>query len=103
MNNNMAMTIVTCGEYHAVLYLHTSANPPPELWNEGLVRITELKRKLGGDVSKVRTLAVSDGGAPNTLQRSALFADLLEGKGKSAGVTSQLSNRLLRGPPQSLG
>ena len=97
MNNTMAMTILTCGEYHVSLWLHTSANPTPEQWSQGVERIAEVKRKLAGDVNKFRTLAISDGGAPNTVQRGALFTDLLEGKSKAAGVTCQLSNRLLRG------
>jgi hypothetical protein len=93
----MAMTIVPCGECYVSLWLHTAENPSTELWNEGMERIAEVKKRLGGDPSKVRTLAISDGGSPNAVQRNQLFIDLLEGKSKVAGVSAQLSNGLLRG------
>ncbi|PRQ05275.1 hypothetical protein ENSA5_03940 [Enhygromyxa salina] len=48
-------------------------------------------------MTSIRTLAISDGGAPNALQRQELFTTLLEGKAKSAVVTSVLTNRLKRG------
>lgn len=97
MNSTMAMTIVACGDCYVSLWLHTAENPSAELWNEGMARIAEVKEKLGGDPSKVRTLAISDGGSPNAVQRNQLFIDLLEGKSKVAGVSTQLSNGLLRG------
>jgi hypothetical protein len=102
MNTTMAMTIVPCGNCYVSLWLHTDQNPSVELWNEGMERIAEVKKKLGGDPSKVRTLAISDGGSPNAVQRNQLFIDLLEGKSKVAGVSAQLSNRLLRGVAQAI-
>lgn len=97
MSTTMAMMIVPCGDCYVSLWLHTAENPSTELWNEGMERIAEVKKKLGGDPSKVRTLAISDGGSPNAFQRNQLFIDLLEGKSKVAGVSTQLSNGLLRG------
>jgi hypothetical protein len=95
--SNMAMNIVTCGDHHVAIWLHTAEDPSPALWTAGVQRVAELKRTLGGDVSKILTMAISDGGAPNTLQRGQLFTDVLEGKARVAGVSSQLSNRLVRG------
>lgn len=97
MSPTMAMMIVPYGDCYVSLWLHTAENPSTELWNEGMERIAEVKKKLGGDPSKVRTLAISDGGSPNAVQRNQLFIDLLEGKSKVAGVSTQLSNGLLRG------
>lgn len=94
--NDMGMTIVNCGEYHLSIWLHTTVNPPIEGWAEGVGRVAELKRQLGGDVSKMLILALSDGGAPNTAQRGELFIDVLEGKSKAAAISCQLSHRWLR-------
>jgi hypothetical protein len=95
--NAVGMTIVACGEYHVAIWLHTAADPPGPQWTAGVERVAELKKKLGGDVSKILTFAMSDGGAPSTVQRGQLFTDVLDGKGKVAGISSQLSNRLVRG------
>jgi hypothetical protein len=102
MTTTMAMTIVPCGDCYVSLWLHTAENPSTDLWNEGMERISEVKKLLGGDPSKVRTLAISDGGSPNAVQRGQLFIDLLEGKSKVAGISSQLSNRLMRGVAQAI-
>jgi hypothetical protein len=94
--NEMGMTIVNCGDYHLSVWLHTRVNPPLEGWAEGVERVAELKRQLGGDVSKMLVLALSDGGAPNPVQRRQLFIDVLEGKSKAAALSCQLSHRWLR-------
>jgi hypothetical protein len=95
--NDMGMMIVSCGDYHVSIWLHTTANPTSSSWSEGVERVAELKRQLGGDVSKILTLAISDGGAPNAMQRGQLFTEVLEGQSKAAAISGQLSNRLLRG------
>jgi hypothetical protein len=95
--NDIAMMIVSCGEYHVGIWLHTTVNPTPASWAATIAPVAELKRQLGGDVSKILTMAISDGGAPNTVQRGQLFTEVLEGQTKGAAISSQLSNRLLRG------
>lgn len=95
--NNMANKFVTCGEYRVALWLHTSVDPSNAEWNLGCQRVAELKQQLGGDVSKLLSLALSDGGAPNSVQRGRMFTDVMEGTVKTAVVTGQLSNRLVRG------
>lgn len=92
----MSFSIVRCGDVHLTLWLHTPQDPPANEWTAAIEQITELKRKLGG-VSNIRTLAVTDGGAPNATQRGELFTDLLEGQARSAAVSTVLSNRLKRG------
>ncbi len=93
---NMAMSIVTCGDLDVTVWLHTEQDPDQTLWNQAVKKITDLKKKRP-DVSRIRTLAVTDGGAPNSIQRGQLFADVLEGKATSAVVTTILSNPLKRG------
>lgn len=94
---NMAMSIITCGELDVTVWLHTAEDPDQALWTEATKRVAELKQKRRGDVSKIRTLAVSDGGAPNSVQRGQLYSDVLGGNTLSAVVTTVLSNRFKRG------
>ena len=93
----MGLTIAKCADLHVAVWLHTEQDPPAAPWAEALARIADLKARLGGDVSNIRMMVVTDGGAPNSSQRSELFAQLLDGKAKTTVVTTVLSNRLKRG------
>jgi hypothetical protein len=95
--NDMGMAIVICAEQPVAIWLHTTQDPPMTEWSAAMKHVVEVKQALGGDVSNFKTLAISDGGAPNTVQRGELFAQILEGKSKAAVVTNVLSNRLKRG------
>jgi hypothetical protein len=94
---DMGLSIVRCADLQVAVWLHTEQDPPAVGWAEALGRVAELKKKMGGEVASMRMLVITDGGAPNTTQRSELFAQLLEGKTKTAVVTTVLSNRLKRG------
>lgn len=91
----MSFAVVPCGEYHVTLWLHTDRDPPPDEWALALQRVATLKQRLGG-ISNLRALVLTDGGAPNALQRGELN-DILEGTAKSAVVSNVLSHRLKRG------
>lgn len=93
----MAMSFVSCGDIEAAIWLHTADDPDQAQWTQAVERITEVKHKRNLDVSMIRTLVITDGGAPNTVQRGQLLSDALEGKATSAVVTTVLSNRLKRG------
>lgn len=93
----MAMAIVTCGDYEVFTYLHTADDPRQEEWDVALQKITALKSKRGRDYSKMRVFAVTDGGAPNSLQRRQLFIDMFEGQAKSTAISHVLHNALKRG------
>ncbi|WP_146660969.1 hypothetical protein [Enhygromyxa salina] len=93
----MGLKIVSCDNLRVALWLHTEQDPPAELWTSAIEQLSALKQELRGDVSSLRMLVITDGGAPNALQRSALFTQLLEGKVKSAVVTTVLANRFKRG------
>lgn len=99
--SDVGMTVVTCGSYYVAIWLHTAEDPAAASWKAGQDRVAELKRELGGDTSKILTLAVSDGGAPNSVQRKE-YNGILENKARTVGVTGQLSNRLIRGVATAL-
>jgi len=91
----MIMGITTCGDLDVLLWLHTEEDPPQDEFNQALNRVIELKRKRNG-VTTFRSLVVTDGGAPNTLQRGQV-SDVFEGKVKAVAVTTVLNNRIKRG------
>jgi hypothetical protein len=93
----MGMVIVPCGEKYLVVWLHTSVDPPMDLWNEAMDRIGQVvTEKLQGDLSKFVVLAISDGGAPNSVQRNHSLKVM--GTSKTAGLSTQLSkSRIIRG------
>jgi hypothetical protein len=92
----MEISIVECGEYRVVVWLHTTEDPSAELWAAALQKIAVVTEELG-DLSKLFSFALTDGGAPNAEQRRSLFTELLKGEVKSAVVTTVLSNPIKRG------
>jgi hypothetical protein len=94
---NLGMTTMVCGELRVTLWLHNADNPTDAEWAAALERVATLKRTVGGDLSNIRGVVLSDGGAPNTLQRGDLFVKLLEGKSRAAATSLALSNPLMRG------
>jgi len=94
---NMAMSIINCGELDVAIWLHTDEDPGREPWSEATNQVASLKQTRGGDVSGIRTLAITDGGAPNSLQRKQLHSDVLGGNAPSTVISNVLSNRFKRG------
>ncbi len=90
----MAFSVKTCGRLQVTLWLHTSTDPSAAEWQSALHQIT--KMKSGVSVENIRALVITDGGAPNAVQRGELN-DLLDGTAKTSAVTNVLSNRLKRG------
>jgi hypothetical protein len=79
-----------------VLALHTAQDPLPEEWQHYVEHLDKLKRKTGGDMSKVRAVVISDGGSPNAKQRELMV--LAAGAPvKLAGITNVLTNPVKRG------
>lgn len=92
----MAMAIVTVGELDTLLWLHTEVDPPQDEFAGAVAQVGVLKRNKG-DLSRLRSLVLTDGGAPNAAQRAQLMLEVFEGNVKSAVVTTVLNNRLKRG------
>lgn len=93
----MAFKIVSLGGSHVLLWLHTSHDPPPNEWADALVEIDALRQRLGNEISRVRSLAITDGGAPNSAQRQQLYIESLASKTiSSAAVSTVLRNPVKR-------
>jgi hypothetical protein len=83
-----------------VFWLHTKEDPPQQPWEDALKMLSDIAKKIG-DRSKLVSICVTDGGAPNTLQRRQ-FNEALEGGVQSAVVTTVLSNPIKRGVATAL-
>ncbi len=100
----MAFKIVTRGELSVCIWLHTVNDPPQEAWDRACAAMQEMKKKLGNDVARIRSLAISDGGAPNQTQRAQMFGAVFEKKPvKSAALTIVLDNKIKRGIATAIG
>jgi hypothetical protein len=78
-------------------WLHTAKNPPTQEWEACLAAARRAKRESGGDLD-LRSLVVSDGGAPNVKQRQEIFAGVLGGvRSPTAVITNSLTNPVKRG------
>jgi hypothetical protein len=92
----MAFKIVAHGGCHVLLWLHTSRDPPANEWMSALAEVDALRQQLG-QLSTVRSLAITDGGAPNAVQRQQLYIESLASKTiSSAAVSTVLRNPVKR-------
>lgn len=79
-----------------MIWLHTAVDPSPVDWAAGIEKTMALKTQLG--LPELRSLVVSDGGAPNVAQRGELTHKVFDGKpSKLAVLTNALSNPIKRG------
>jgi hypothetical protein len=89
----MVMSIVEYQGLTLALWLHTAKDPPQPEWHDAITRIAARKQ----DMSKWRSLVISDGGAPNSQQRSELAALHGSVPMKLAVITTVLANPVKRG------
>jgi len=76
-----------------VVSVHTKKDPTREEWETLLVALKEAEARKAGDLSRVLTLILGDGGSPDTLMRDAL-SRLLKGRPlKMAVVTDSVVAR----------
>ena len=83
------------GLFDVALWLHTKEDPTDSEWDQGCDELSALKQRSGGDASRLRTVILSDGGAPNARQRSK-FSGLFTGPTKSSLITVSLTNPVKR-------
>jgi len=83
------------GPFDAALWLHTKEDPSDSEWDQGCGELLALKQRNDGDSSHLRTVIISDGGAPNARQRSH-FSGLFTGPTKSSLITVSLTNPVKR-------
>src|SRR5688572_13112680 len=94
----MSFEVEDLGQLSLMVVLHTAATPPLVDWEryEALVRREKLQD--GKNFQRLRTLVVSDGGAPNTKQRHTLQNEVWEGRPvKLALLTNSLKSPIKRG------
>jgi hypothetical protein len=97
----MAVLVVDCGDRKALLWLSSSEDPPQEAWEDACNLLGKIIKDVG-DYSKVASLVISDGGAPNSMQRKQYSEVLTNSPIKSGVVTNALTNPLKRGVATAL-
>ena len=70
-----------------LLYLHTDQAPTEAQWDEGLELMRQCESALGGDLSRMSIIAVTDGGAPTGPMRAG-FISWLDGRQLNVSVVS---------------
>jgi hypothetical protein len=94
MRAELLVSVVEHPRYFVVLWLHSELDPPKEQWDAAVERLSELRRARRLPVDRVRQLVVSDGGAPNALQRHEFVREFHEGlPTKVAVLTSVLESQ----------
>ncbi len=66
------VTTAKVDEIIVILWLHTATDPDDRSWTEGCELHRGALRDKRGDIACVRTLVITDGGAPNARQRKLL-------------------------------
>jgi hypothetical protein len=94
---NTIMSVIECSHLEVVIWLHTREDPTRDEWAQGVAEVARVKDKVKGDLSRMRCLALTDGGAPNATQRGELFTDVLGDQVKISAVSVALTNPLKRG------
>lgn len=93
MRAEFLVSVVEHPLYFVVLWLHSEVDPPKEEWDAALERLTVLRRARRLPVDRLRQLVVSDGGAPNALQRRQFAQEFHEDvPTKLAVLTSVLAS-----------
>jgi hypothetical protein len=98
-NTDMAVLVLDAGDRKLSVWLSTTQDPSQEAWDQALELIR--KATAGVDVSKIASLVITDGGAPNAVQRKQLN-DMFGGPIQSAAVTVALTNPVKRGVATAL-
>jgi hypothetical protein len=87
-----------------VVALHTQQDPRPEEWTAYIEQQIKLKKKAGGDVSRIRNFVVTDGGAPNAKQRALLQTEAFGGESsKIACISNAFNSPMKRGIATAIG
>jgi hypothetical protein len=79
---------------HVALWLHSEHDPSAAEWNSGC---QAFRKQCGENTASLRTLIISDGGAPNAIQRAEFFQPRFGGLHRTALISLSLSNPVKRG------
>jgi len=98
MREELATSILPHPLFLVVLWLHTEVEPPASQWATAVEQLVKARRQRGLGVDRVRSMVITDGGAPNPAQRVQIARDLHEGRPtKLAVLTLALSHPVKRG------
>jgi hypothetical protein len=90
-----AFRLVEIAGLDVSLWLHTDKNPSKAEWDAACAQTAALGRRRGGDFSSLRTIIISDGGAPSSEQRTQFFG-IFARPTKTSLITSALANPVKR-------
>lgn len=92
-----AYVYTRCGPHPVCLWLHTDEDPPDDVWARAMAETESALRRASGLGGEVKTLVVTDGGAPTLRQRSRLTQIFDYRPYQLSIVTTVLSNPVKRG------
>lgn len=96
------MRILALEDLTVTVWLHTRVDPPPDQFDAALAELGRYRRQHSVLPARMRSLVVSDGGAPDSRQRSQLGAALDHAPSRMAVVTTALENPIKRGVATAL-
>lgn len=96
------MRILRLGDLSVMLWLHTHVDPPADQFQEALAELGRHRRQHNVGLARVRSLVVTDGGAPGARQRAQLTTALDHSPSRLAVVTTVLENPIKRGVATAL-
>jgi hypothetical protein len=90
----MAITCLRANRLLVFVWLHTENDPAEHEWDAAFEAIKVKLKKEAAPLSEVRSLVISDGGAPGGVQRARIGREF---PAKSSVITTVLSNPVKRG------
>jgi hypothetical protein len=90
----VAITDLRVGRLLVFLWLHTKNDPSDEEWERAFDLMSTRRRREGVPFADMRSLVISDGGAPGGVQRVRIGREF---PFKSSVITTVLSNPVKRG------
>jgi len=94
----MALNIVERPQRVIAIWVHTAMNPPQEEFDAACSQIIALRNRVPRVLSRLRTLIISDGGAPNIFQRTRHNVEALEGtRVPTSLISCSLGSSVARG------
>ena len=86
-----AFRLTKIGALHVAFWLHTAIDPLLEEWSAACTELRALKHRSPAVESSLRTLIISDGGAPDSRQRAEL-SGIFTVDTKTSLISNALSN-----------
>jgi hypothetical protein len=98
-----AAQLVKLGGLHVVVWLHTANDPPKNEWDSIFTNLMEYAKTNRVDLKAYRQFVVSDGGAPNAVQRTQTHKMLWREHQVASSVITLPLNPLKRGIATAIG